>query len=180
VPLEKKRQYRLRKQEMLANWTPPGPELEKFVVHNEGMPLTLPTPEDEVFAIVNIKGHQHKVMQDGIIITERQKGVDVNEQLIFDSVYLVGTKDYTLVGRPTVEGGKVWATVEQICLGKKTLVLIKKRRKGYKKHHGHRTELMTMRIDKIEYELTGEKHFENAVSLMPNHQMSTEKVQDSG
>ena len=165
VPLEKKRLRRARKEEMLAKQVPPSEELEKFIVHNPGLPLTIPTPQDEIFAIVNIKGRQYKVMQDTIIVTERQEGVDVNEQIIFDHVYMIGTRDYTLLGRPSVVDAKVWATVEQICQGKKTLVFKKKRRKGYKKHHGHRTELITLRIDKIEFELNEEKHFEKAVSV---------------
>lgn len=140
VPLEKKRLRRARKEELLEANGPHEPivEEEKFIVHYPGLPLKIPTPQDKMFAVVNIKGRQYKVMQDDIIVTEHQKEVDINEQVVFDNVYCVGTEDYTLLGRPLIKGAKIWATVEQLCLGDKTLVFKKKRRKGYKKHHGFR------------------------------------------
>ena len=133
-----------------ADYVPEEHEIEKFIVHHPGLPITLPTPQEEMFAIVNIKGRQYKVMQDDIIVTEIQKDVDVNDQVIFDSVYLVGAKDYTLLGRPTIQDAKVWCTVEQITKGLKTIVLKKKRRKGYRRSMGFRARLITFRVDFID------------------------------
>merc|ERR1740139_1751603 len=63
IPLEKKRLRRERKKELLeAQGTALEPEMEdeKFIVHFPGLPLQLPTPQDKIFAIVNIKGRQYK------------------------------------------------------------------------------------------------------------------------
>ena len=165
VPVEKKRLRREQKAIEAADYVPKEHEIEKFIVHHPGLPITLPTPQEEMFAIVNIKGRQYKVMQDDIIVTEIQKDVDVNDQVIFDSVYLVGAKDYTLLGRPTIQDAKVWCTVEQITKGLKTIVLKKKRRKGYRRSMGFRARLITFRVDFIDFKLEQEKHFDKAIPI---------------
>ena len=165
VPLEKKQLRRAEKLEEKALLVPKEHEDEKFIVHFPGLPITLPTPQEEMFAIVNIKGRQYKVMQDDLIVTEIQKDVDVNDQVIFDSVYLVGTKDYTLIGRPQVKDAQIWCTVEQITKGLKTIVLKKIRRKGYRRSLGFRAKLITFRVDFIDYKLDQERHFDKAVSI---------------
>ncbi len=38
---------------------------------------------------------------------------EVGTQVEFDEVLLVGTKDYTAVGRPVVESAKILATIEE-------------------------------------------------------------------
>lgn len=137
------------------------------MVHAPGLPLELPTKDADVFAVATINGRQYKIFQDDIIVTElpSENDLDVNDHVIFDHVLMIGAKDFTLVGRPLVQDARVYATVEQITQGKKTLLFWKKRRKGYKKHRGHRQNLMTFRIDKIDYELTQDKHFDNAVGF---------------
>lgn len=181
LPLEKKKAKRVRKAERWQKLAEEGLEVEKdeegkvisaprqlkedekFIVHNIGYPLNLPTPPNQIFAIVNIGGRQHKVTQDDVVVTEIQRGIDVNEQVVFDQVYQVGTRDYTLLGRPVVTDAKIYATVEQITQGEKTLVFKKRRRKGYKRTHGFRAELITFRIDKIDFTLNEERHFQKAV-----------------
>ncbi len=39
---------------------------------------------------------------------------EVGKQIEFDEILLVGTKDYTAVGRPLVEKARVFATVEEV------------------------------------------------------------------
>ena len=42
---------------------------------------------------------------------------------------LIGTKEYTAVGRPLVEKAKVYATIEEISQTEKVLIFKKRRRK---------------------------------------------------
>ena len=44
---------------------------------------------------------------------------------------MVGTVDYTALGRPIVENAKVLATVEEEAQCEKTIIFKKRRRKGY-------------------------------------------------
>ena len=39
---------------------------------------------------------------------------EVGQQIELEEVLLVGTRDYTSIGRPTVEKAKVLATIEEI------------------------------------------------------------------
>ena len=52
---------------------------------------------------------------------------------MFDEILMVGTKDYTSLGRPTVANARVFATLEEIAMSEKVIVFKKKRRKGYQK-----------------------------------------------
>ena len=66
---------------------------------------------------------------------------------------LVGTKDYTSLGRPYVQTCKVLAQVESNQLTDKVIVFKKKRRKGYQKNQGHRQEVTTVKVIKVLHEL---------------------------
>ena len=67
---------------------------------------------------------------------------------------LVGTQDYTAVGRPYVETAKVVATVEEQIKTQKVIVFKKKRRKGYQKNQGHRQNVTVLRVEAIDHELS--------------------------
>lgn len=128
VPLEKKK---LKREKRLANpIEPKEPNEEKLVVHNEEEGIEYPCNPQNMFAVVRIKGTQHKVMKDDRIICEKLP-FEVGAQVEFDDVLLLGTADYTAVGRPNVEKASVLATVEEISLSEKVLIFKKKRRQGY-------------------------------------------------
>ena len=78
---------------------------------------------------------------------------DVGTQLKLEEILLVGTQDYTCVGRPTVEKACVYATVEEISQTEKVLIFKKRRRKDSQKHQGHRQWVTVLKIDKIEHHL---------------------------
>lgn len=42
-----------------------------------------------------------------MVIADYLPDYDINDHLVFDQVYLVGTKHYTSVGRPIVASAKV-------------------------------------------------------------------------
>ena len=112
--------------------------------------MTVPAPDEETFAIVNISGFQYKVMKDDVILANYLEGYDINQQLVFDGVLLVGTKDYTLVGRPFVKSARVFATVEEQTETDKLVVFKKRRRKTYQKTMHYRHLVTVLRVDKVE------------------------------
>ena len=77
------------------------------MIHNPALPVEYPAKERNVFAVVEIAGFQHKVVQDDLVYSEWLKDYDINDQICFDQVLLVGTRDYTAVGRPRVSTAKV-------------------------------------------------------------------------
>lgn len=83
------------------------PDAQKFVVHNPAAGIENPPKEREIFAVLEIAGFQFKVVADDQVICEHLKDYDINEHIVFDKVLLIGTKDYTSIGRPYVETAKV-------------------------------------------------------------------------
>ena len=106
-PLEAKRLRRLRLAETAHLKKKEEPTIEKFVVHNKEIEY----PTSNLFAIVNINGFQHKVIEDDVVISEHLKEYDINQTIEFETVMLIGTPDFTVIGRPYVRA-KVIATVE--------------------------------------------------------------------
>lgn len=78
---------------------------------------------------------------------------EVGQQLELDEVLLVGTQDYTTVGRPVVQRAKVLATVEENSQTEKTLIFKMRRRKDSQRHRGHRQWVTILRIDKINHDI---------------------------
>eukprot|EP00457_Paulinella_chromatophora_P012156 gb/GEZN01012345.1/.p1 GENE.gb/GEZN01012345.1/~~gb/GEZN01012345.1/.p1 ORF type:complete len:298 (-),score=54.52 gb/GEZN01012345.1/:26-919(-) len=106
-------------------------------------------PSRDIFAIVSISTVQHKVMKGDIIMVDKILGADLNTQLTFDRVLMLGTRSWTLLGRPFISNCYVKATVEEQTKLAKVLVFKKKRRKRYHRTHGHRTDVTILRIDEV-------------------------------
>jgi ribosomal protein L21 len=69
-------------------------------------------PPKRVFAVVEVGGTQFKVTPDDVIITERLRGVDVNDKLQLPRVLLLGSEEHTIIGRPYIPEAHVTAAVE--------------------------------------------------------------------
>jgi len=163
-PWERKQKRRTRLADEKALETRTDPEAEKFVIHNTALGIQLPTAEDGIFAVVQIGGFQYKVVKDDVVIADKIDDVDINQQIVLDKVYMIGTKDYTSIGRPVVTSARVYATVEEQVMTDKVLVFKKKRRKNYKRTIGSKQPVTVLRIDKIEH-IVDENLFKNAVGL---------------
>jgi large subunit ribosomal protein L21 len=82
-------------------------------VHNPEEGIELPPNPAQIFAVIRIKGLQYKVAKDDRVMIEKIEEFQVGQQIELEEVLLIGTKDYTTVGRPTVARAKVLATVEE-------------------------------------------------------------------
>lgn len=100
----------------------------------------------KAFAVVQVGSHQFKVSPNDLIYTEKLKYCDINDKLMLNKVLLLGSKDQTIVGRPTVPDAAVFAVVEEHALDEKVIIFKKKRRKNYRRTTGHRQELTRLRI----------------------------------
>lgn len=152
-PLELKKQYRERRQEREKNLEKVPSQEGKLVIHSVTPIESVALPrDDQIFAVLKISGFQYKVTKDDLVISEKLP-YDIGQQIVFDTVMLLGTPQYTLIGRPVVTNARVYATIEQQTLSDKIIVFKKKRRKGYKKNKGHRQDITILRVDKIEHEI---------------------------
>lgn len=101
-----------------------------------------------MFAVFKTGGKQYKVQQGDVLQVEKLDAAK-DKPIIFDEVLLVEDGKETLVGTPFVDKALVHAVVVENFKDKKVIVFKKKRRKQYKKTHGHRQELTRIRIEDI-------------------------------
>jgi large subunit ribosomal protein L21 len=103
-----------------------------------------------VYAIIRSGGKQYRVAEGDRLQVERDVlGSAEQDKVTFSDVLMVGG-DQPQVGSPTVKGASVVATVVRESRGEKIIVFKKKRRKNHtKRTHGHRQDVVEIRIDSI-------------------------------
>ena len=103
-----------------------------------------------MFAIIQSGGKQYRVAEGETLFVERDVlGNAEKDKVTFEEVLMIGG-DKPRVGSPTISGAKVSATVLREARGSKVIVFKKKRRKNHtKRKHGHRQDLVELRIDSI-------------------------------
>jgi large subunit ribosomal protein L21 len=103
-----------------------------------------------VYAIIRSGGKQYRVAEGDRLQVERDVlGTAESDKVTFNEVLMVGG-DQPKVGNPTVSGASVVATVVRETRGDKLIVFKKKRRKNHtKRTHGHRQDVVEVRIDSI-------------------------------
>lgn len=75
-------------------------------MHNprEGIQL----PPDAIFAVVEIAGRQFKVTKDDLVVAEYISELDINQTIELSNVIMIGTREYSSLGRPYVASAKVY------------------------------------------------------------------------
>ena len=103
-----------------------------------------------MYAIIRSGGKQYRVAEGDRLQVERDVlGTAEQDKVTFNEVLMVGG-DEPKVGSPTVQGASVVATVVGETRGDKIIVFKKKRRKNHtKRKHGHRQDVVEVRIDSI-------------------------------
>ncbi|MEE8334220.1 MAG: 50S ribosomal protein L21 [Alphaproteobacteria bacterium] len=101
-----------------------------------------------MFAVVKTGGKQYRVAKDDVIIVEKivaEAGADIE----LDQILALNDGKDTVIGTPLVEGARVAATVLDQTRNAKIIVFKKKRRKDYKRKHGHRQHVTVLRVTEI-------------------------------
>ena len=103
-----------------------------------------------MYAIIQSGGKQYRVAAGDRLKVERDVlGSAKEDKVTFSEVLMIGG-DQPKVGAPTVQGASVLATVVSEMRGEKIIVFKKKRRKNHtKRTHGHRQDVVEVRIDSI-------------------------------
>ena len=101
-----------------------------------------------MYAVVKSGGKQYRVAANDVIEVETLAGV-AGDRVMLDEVLLVADESGVTVGAPTVTGASVTATVLEQVRGEKIVVFKKRRRKGYRRKHGHRQHRTVLRIADI-------------------------------
>ncbi len=102
-----------------------------------------------MYAVIRTGGKQYRVAEGQTLQVERDiLGSADGTNVKFAEVLMVGG-DQPKVGAPLLDGVTVSATILGELRGEKIIVFRKKRTKQYKRKHGHRQDLVSLRIDSI-------------------------------
>ncbi len=101
-----------------------------------------------MYAIIRSGGKQYRAEVGATVDVDRLPQ-EVGETLEISDVLLVADGDDTRIGRPTVEGAAVTATVVDQFRGKKIIVYKYRQRTNYRRKQGHRQYCTRLRIEDI-------------------------------
>ena len=102
-----------------------------------------------MYAIIQTGGKQYRVRKGDVVRIELLDAAGGGE-VEFPEVFLVGNGREVAIGRPTVPGARVRATVLGAERLPKVLVFKHKKTKQYKRTIGHRQHVLAIRIDDID------------------------------
>lgn len=108
-----------------------------------------------MYAVVQSGGKQHKVrVGDSVLVEKLSAAAAVGDRVELDQILMIGQDDQTLVGRPTVPGARIVATVaDPDHKGEKLIIFKYKAKVRYRRKTGHRQHYTRLVIDDI---LTGD------------------------
>lgn len=92
---------------------------------------------------------QHKVTVGDLVQAPRVKRKQAGDRVCFGTVLCAGSRDWTIIGKPTIPYAHVEATIEQQTLTREVPVFRHKRRHRWTRLIRHRQFVTMLRIDKI-------------------------------
>jgi large subunit ribosomal protein L21 len=101
-----------------------------------------------VYAVVKSGARQYRASVGDTIAVERLPA-ETGQRLELDEVLLVADGEKLEIGRPTIDGAKVVATVVAEEKGPKVRIFKYHPRKRYRRRAGHRQRYTRLRVDEI-------------------------------
>jgi len=101
-----------------------------------------------VYAVVKSGARQYRASVGDTFVVERLPA-GVGQQVELDEVLLVADGGEVQVGRPTVEGARVLATVVGQEKGPKIRIFKYRPKERYRRRAGHRQRYTRLRVDEI-------------------------------
>jgi large subunit ribosomal protein L21 len=105
-----------------------------------------------LFAVVMLGWHQHKLTAGDVLMVNHDVGAKPGQKIKLEKVLLVGSKDFTLIGRPLLPKDllSVEATVVEKNLSQTKIAQKFRKRQNYLKYYFNREYQTTLRINHIE------------------------------
>jgi large subunit ribosomal protein L21 len=100
------------------------------------------------YAIIRSGGKQYRVEPGDLVRLESLAG-DVGSEISFGEVLMRSTDGGLEVGAPLIADARVAGTIVAHEKARKILVFKKKRRKGYRRHQGHRQQHTVVRVESV-------------------------------
>ena len=109
-----------------------------------------------MYAVIKTGGKQYKVAEGDVLKVEKLSA-DAGEMVSFQQVLMLGDDKGSTVGRPTVSGAEVTATVLEQARDDKVIVFKKRRRQNSRRKNGHRQSHTVLRVTKISAKATASR-----------------------
>lgn len=108
------------------------------------------TTKSDKFAVIKTGGKQYIVREGDVLNVEKLSAEEIKDGKVdFTQVLMISEGDKLTLGKPTVEGKKVSADVEEEGRLKKISVVHYKSKSRYFKRNGHRQPFLKVKITKI-------------------------------
>ncbi|QQS44864.1 MAG: 50S ribosomal protein L21 [Acidobacteriota bacterium] len=101
------------------------------------------------YAIIRTGGKQFRVSPGDVVRVPSLAGKNAGDAIEFDEILASGDESGLRIGTPVVDGARVTATVVRNGRAPKIIVYKYKRRKQYKRTHGHRQGFTEVKIDTV-------------------------------
>ena len=101
-----------------------------------------------MYAVIKTGGKQYKVAQGEYLRVEKLEGNE-GDAIELDQVLMIADGANLKIGSPTIDGGKVTATIKSHGRGKKVEIMKFHRRKHHQKRTGHRQSYTEIEITAI-------------------------------
>jgi large subunit ribosomal protein L21 len=101
-----------------------------------------------MYAVVTTGGKQYKVEEGETLKVEKIPG-DVGSSVKFERVLMISDGDSVSIGQPVLDDAWVEGHIVEQGKSKKIIVFKYKRRKRYRRKHGHRQPYTAIKIDSI-------------------------------
>ena len=102
-----------------------------------------------MYAVIKTGGKQYRVASGDEVKIEKLQG-EIGDTVTFEDVLLISDEGGVQLGQPYLEASKVVGRITRHAKDKKVMVFKYKRRKNYKRKHGHRQQFTLVRIENIE------------------------------
>ena len=102
-----------------------------------------------MYAVIKSGGKQHKVAE-GEVITIEKIDAEEGSNIEFSEVLAVNKEGNLQIGKPFLEGAKVFGKVINHIKAPKVTIIKMKRRQDWRKKQGHRQNLSKIEIKSIE------------------------------
>lgn len=104
-----------------------------------------------MYAIIEDSGTQIMVRKDDVIDVDLRKIPEGTTTLTFSKVLAIGMEDGSIasMGAPYLDKATVTAEIVRTLRGPKTVLNKYNRRKGYRRHKGHRQSYVQIKISEI-------------------------------
>jgi large subunit ribosomal protein L21 len=100
------------------------------------------------YAVIRTGGKQYRVIPGEVLRVEALDG-EVGNEVEFPEVLLASTDSGVQIGTPILPAARVRAKIVQQGKAKKVIVFKKKRRKNYRRKHGHRQLFTAIQVTDI-------------------------------